>query len=141
MIGEFVGWAASRAESEGKAHHVQRWALPSLSARDAAHPTAIVISIMILIAASAAEPQPKNLSNLIARGNFPTRVHVVEDYDTDIEKRWWMAGKLETQDVPPGGRRACRATLTNDFDEKMGDRSIKFKAVIFNPVPGPPMGP
>jgi hypothetical protein len=77
---------------------------------------------------------------VIERGNFPVRVHAFEDYDTDIEKRWWMAGKLEMRDVPAGGRRACRATLTKDFDDKMGDRSAEYKAVIFNPVPGPPMG-
>jgi hypothetical protein len=84
---------------------------------------------------------PKNLSKLVEKGNFPVRVHVAEDYETDIEKRWWMCGKLETQDVPPGGRRACRATLTQDFDDKMGDTKTTYRAVIFNPVPGPPMGP
>jgi hypothetical protein len=72
---------------------------------------------------------------------LPRRVHVVEDYETDIERRWWMAGTIETQDVPPGSRRACRASLTRDFDDKMGDRDARYKAVIFNPVPGPPMGP
>lgn len=84
---------------------------------------------------------PKNPSKLVERGYFPARVHVVEDYDTDIEKRWWMAGKLELKDVPPGGRRACRATLTQDFDDKQGDLKTMYRAVIFNPVPGPPMGP
>ncbi len=84
---------------------------------------------------------PKNPSRLVERGNFPARVHVVEDYDTDIEKRWWMAGRLEQKDVPPGGRRACRATLTQDFDDRQGDLKTMYRAVIFNPVPGPPMGP
>jgi hypothetical protein len=65
---------------------------------------------------------------------------VAEDYETDIEKRWWMAGKLETVNVPPGSRRACRGTLANDFDDKMGEPSKLYTAVIFNPVPGPPMG-
>ncbi|MDX1944495.1 MAG: DUF6807 family protein [Pirellulaceae bacterium] len=87
-------------------------------------------------------PRPQgNRSQLIARGNFPARVHVFEDYDTDIERRWWMSGKEETNDVPPGSRRACRAVLTEDFDDRQGDTQTMYRAVIFNPVPGPPMGP
>lgn len=31
--------------------------------------------------------------------------------------------------------------MTRNFDGKMGDQSLTYKAVIFNPVPGPPMGP
>lgn len=82
-----------------------------------------------------------NPSKLIEPGNFPARVHTFEDYDTDIEKRWWMCGKPETKDLPPGGVRAFRAVLTQDFDDKQGDRGAMYRAVIFNPVPGPPMGP
>ncbi|GIW80130.1 MAG: hypothetical protein KatS3mg105_1937 [Gemmatales bacterium] len=86
-------------------------------------------------------PQPpKNRTQLVDDGGFPTRVHAWEDYETDIEKRWWMCGKLETKDVPPGGRRCCRAVLTQDFDARMGDTKAMYRAVIFNPVPGPPMG-
>jgi inosine-uridine nucleoside N-ribohydrolase len=83
---------------------------------------------------------PGNRSKLVEQGGFPSRVHVFEDYDTDIEKRWWMCGKLEEKDVPEGGRRACRAVLTQDFDDLQGDRGVSYRAVIFNPVPGPPMG-
>jgi hypothetical protein len=86
---------------------------------------------------TAAEPAGR----LIPQGKFPARVHVVEDYETDIERRWWMAGTPETKDVPPGSKRACRAGLTHDFDRKLGDPSKQYKAVVFNPVPGPPMGP
>ena len=87
-------------------------------------------------------PQPaKNLSKLIEQGNFPSRVHTFEDYDTDIEKRWWMCGKGESKDVPQGGLRSCRAVLTQDFDDRQGDTKTMYRAVIFNPVPGPPMGP
>jgi inosine-uridine nucleoside N-ribohydrolase len=85
--------------------------------------------------------EPQNRSVLVSPGGFPSRVHVFEDYDTDIEKRWWMCGKLEEKDVPEGGRRACRAVLTQDFDDRQGDRGVSYRAVIFNPVPGPPMGP
>jgi dienelactone hydrolase len=74
------------------------------------------------------------------RGNCPSRVHAVEDYETDIEKRWWMAGKIETVNVPPGSTRSCRGTLAHDFDDRMGDPTRLYTAVIFNPVPGPPMG-
>jgi hypothetical protein len=72
-------------------------------------------------------------------GVFPHRVHVVEDYETDIEKRWWMAGEVETANVPPGSRRACRGTLANDFDDKMGDPSSSTPRHLQS-RPGPPMG-
>lgn len=35
---------------------------------------------------------------------------------------------------------ACRAILTQDFDDKQGALQTLYQAVIFNPVPGPPMG-
>lgn len=85
--------------------------------------------------------EPKNSSKLVSKGNFPAKVHVAEDYDTDIERRWWMSGKEEKQDLPPGSKRACRAVLTQDFDDLQGDVKTMYRAVIFNPVPGPPMGP
>jgi len=87
-------------------------------------------------------PAPsKNLSKFVERTGFPSRVHTFEDYDTDIEKRWWMSGKAESKDVPLGGSRCCRAVLTQDFDDRQGDTKTMYRAVIFNPVPGPPMGP
>lgn len=89
-----------------------------------------------------APPRPaKHPAPLIDPGLFPSRVHAFEDYETDIEKRWWMCGKLETTDVPAPGGRATRAVLTQDFDDKQGDLAATYRAVIFNPVPGPPMGP
>src|SRR5262249_12844825 len=72
---------------------------------------------------------PKNLSKFVERGNFPAKVHVAEDYDTDIEKRWWMCGKAETRDVSPGGRRAQRGVLTQDFDDRQGDLKTLYCAV------------
>jgi len=81
-----------------------------------------------------------NVTQPVPQGNFPNRIHVIEDYETDIERRWWLCGKVETKDVAAGGGRACRAVLTNDFDDRMGDQNKMYKAVIFNPVPGPPMG-
>jgi purine nucleosidase len=82
-----------------------------------------------------------NPSRPVARGKMPARVHVIEDYETDIERRWWLAGLPETREVPAGSTRACRGVLTNDFDARMGDDRAQYTAVIFNPVPGPPMGP
>ncbi len=81
----------------------------------------------------------------VARGNFPHRVHVFEDYETEIEKRWWLRGEVVTMGVSESlssvpNRRACRAVETLNFDRKMGDRVNKVKGVVFNPVPGPPMG-
>jgi competence ComEA-like helix-hairpin-helix protein len=86
------------------------------------------------------ENQPINLAARIPRGALPNLVHVIEDFETDIERRWWLCGQLETENVPPESRRACRGVLTNDFDDRMGDPQAQYKAVIFNPVPGPPMG-
>ena len=83
---------------------------------------------------------PKNVTGLVEQGGLPNRVHVFEDYETDIEKRWWLTGKLETRDVPAGSRRACRSVLTQDYDAKMGNTKTSYSAVVFNPVPGPPMG-
>ncbi|MCI0376278.1 MAG: nucleoside hydrolase [Gemmataceae bacterium] len=82
-----------------------------------------------------------NLAKPVAKGKFPDRVHVIEDYETDIERRWWLAGKEETKNVPPGDGRACRGVWTNDFDDRQGNPKAQYTAVIFNPVPGPPMGP
>ena len=83
---------------------------------------------------------PANISQLVPRGPMPARVHVVEDYETDIERRWWPAGRLVTEETPPGSMRACRAVLCRDFDERMDNQNTIYKAVVFNPVPGPPMG-
>lgn len=93
------------------------------------------------VGSEALPDRPKNPSRLIDPGEFPARVHVVEDYDTDIEKRWWMCGKPETKDVRPDGLRSQRAVLTQDFDDKQGNMKTMDRAVIFNPVPGPPVGP
>ncbi len=88
----------------------------------------------------------RNVSQPVESDGLPLRVHVFEDYETEIEKRWWLRGVTETNNLPPGSsdsvpnRRACRASLTRDFDDKMGDPTRAYKAVIFNPVPGPPMG-
>jgi inosine-uridine nucleoside N-ribohydrolase len=83
---------------------------------------------------------PGNRSKLIERGGLPNRVHCFEDYETDIEKRWWMSGKAEKANVPFDSKRACRGVLTQDFDDLQGDTNTMYTAVIFNPVPGPPMG-
>lgn len=84
---------------------------------------------------------PKNAAKLVEPGPFPTRIHAFEDYETNIERRWWMCGKPERGDVPRVDGRAMRAVLTQDFDDKQGDAGAMYRAVIFNPVPGPPMGP
>ncbi len=47
-------------------------------------------------------PQASPIGKMVSRGGFPRRVHVAENYETDIERRWWLAGKLETKNVPPG---------------------------------------
>lgn len=85
-------------------------------------------------------PPARRPSRIVPRGAMPHRVHVAEDYDTDIERRWWMGGKAETKNLPPHSRRACRGVLTHDFDDLLGHPKAMYTAVIFNPVPGPPMG-
>jgi hypothetical protein len=81
-----------------------------------------------------------NESKMVPRGGFPNRVHAFEDFETDIEKRWWLSGRLEEKNVPSGSKRALRATLTQDFDDRQGEMKTLYSAVVFNPVPGPPMG-
>ncbi len=78
------------------------------------------------------KPIGANPSKLVERGLMPNRVHVFEDYETGIERRWWHCGKLEAG--------ASRATPALDFDGQMGDPARSYAAVVFNPVPGPPMG-
>lgn len=84
--------------------------------------------------------EEKNPSKLIDRGAFPVRIHAFEDYETDIERRWWMSGLVQPGEVGTG-KRICRDMLTQDFDDRQGDLKTMYRAVIFNPVPGPPMGP
>lgn len=85
-------------------------------------------------------PPERRPSQLVEQGAMPHRVHVAEDYDLDIERRWWMSGKAETANLPPGSRRACRGVLTHDFDDLLMVSRKMYTAVVFNPVPGPPMG-
>ncbi len=170
-----------------------------------------------------------NPAKMVPRGPMPNRVHVFEDFETDIEKRWWLAGRLATKErvlelnqeqcrrnavkpedvfstlqtfhgsslftdfkrfahagqaIPagakfdqdlqslrqlkvrsgpgmmvslndlitisengtasahllPGSPRALRGVLTQDFDDRQGETRTLYTAVVFNPVPGPPMG-
>lgn len=89
---------------------------------------------------SSLVPPERTPSRLVERGPMPNRVHVAEDYDTDIERRWWMSGKPETKNLPTGSLRACRSVLTHDFDDLLMVSRQMYSAVIFNPVPGPAMG-
>jgi hypothetical protein len=90
---------------------------------------------------------PRNLSKPIPLGNMPTRVHVFEDYETEIEKRWWLRGEPVKANLPQSlsasrpNTRASRATITKDFDRKMGDQTKMYKAVIFKPSPRSADGP
>ena len=100
-----------------------------------------------LFIAAAIQAAPRNISKIIPQGKMPSRVHVFEDYETQIEKRWWLRGEPVKDPLPKSlsasrpNTRASRAAITKDFDRKMGDQTKMYKAVIFNPVPGPPMGP
>lgn len=85
-------------------------------------------------------PPGRRPAALVPQGGMPHRVHVAEDFETDIERFWWMSGKAATSNLPPGSRRACRGVLTHDFDDLLGHSRAMETAVIFNPVPGPPMG-
>lgn len=86
--------------------------------------------------------QPRELQNFtktVPRGGLPTNVHAFEDFETDIERRWWLVGRLLTHDATQG-ERAMQSTLTLDFDDRQGDLKSMYSAVVFNPVPGPAMG-
>ena len=102
---------------------------------------------IILFITAALQAAPRNISKIIPQGKMPSRVHVFEDYETQIEKRWWLRGEPVKDSLPKSlsanrpNTLASRATTTKDFDRKMGDQTKMYKAVIFNPVPGPPMGP
>jgi inosine-uridine nucleoside N-ribohydrolase len=94
--------------------------------------------------AKAAPADKLKLTNVVKSvplGAFPDRVHAAENFQTDIEKRWWLSGVLASERGTDGERRYCRARLCHDFDGQQGDAQALYKAVIFNPVPGPPMGP
>ena len=117
------GDANARVATAVKADEFLKWYVDRVSAGEAVLPK-----------------EPANRSSAAARGKFPNRVHCFEDYETDVEKRWWMSGKAETVNAPPGSSRACRGVLTQDFDDLQGDTKTMYTAVIFNPVPGPPMG-
>ena len=43
---------------------------------------------------------PPNPSKLLPPDRMPNRAHAFEDFETDIEKRWWMSGKAETKNLP-----------------------------------------
>lgn len=105
-----------------------------------------LILVLFVMGQAVAHSQELDIHDVqqIEQGNFPVRVHVFEDYETDIEKRWWLRGGVQTKNVPTplagvANRRACRSGETLNFDRKMGDRKNKVQGVIFNPVPGPPM--
>ncbi len=82
--------------------------------------------------------QLKNFSRLVEQKGLPTRVHAFEDFETEIESRWWLTGIPSSE--APQGKQAMNSTLTLDFDDLQGDLKSMYSAVVFNPVPGPPMG-
>lgn len=105
-----------------------RWKAPPEVARSGAEFVRRVAGI-----SRPPRPAAKVLGAPVERGGMPARVHVAEDYETEIERRWWLCGRPD--------RGVCRGTPAHDFDDKMGDPGQVYTAVVFNPVPGPPMGP
>lgn len=103
--------------------------------------------VLTLVLGPWMESQAGNNPALVERGGMPVRVHVAEDYETEIEQQWWLRRRPETESTPASrsrgwpNRRACRATGTADFDRQVGAAAQRYKAVVFNPVPGPSMGP
>jgi len=136
LISEVEGKPNARAATAIRRDEFLRWYVD----RIVGHPIGVRL-------AADGSPAFGNVTTPIPRRGMPSRVHVFEDYETDIENRWWLAGRIETENVPrilsasSPNRRVCRATMTRNFDGKLGDQSLTYKAVIFNPVPGPPMGP
>jgi len=102
-------------------------------------------TFLVWAVATGLQLQARTIVQPVERGKIPFRVHVFEDYETKIEKRWWLRGESIVKKLPPStspsvpNKRAFRSTETKDFDRKMGDQTKTYRAVIFNPVPGPPM--
>src|SRR5262249_29335680 len=122
---EVKGKANARVATAVKADDFLKWYVERVTAGEPLPP---------------AKAKPVNVSTPVERGGLPNRVHVTEDYETEIERRWWLCGRAETKEVPPDSTRACRGVPSNDFDEQQGDPNARYSAVVFNPVPGPPMG-
>ena len=105
------------------------------------------LACVILIANCLLPPRAAHAQNpLVDQGKFPNRVHAFEDFETPIEKRWWLRGIEETKDLPPSlstlpNTRAFRSRTPRDIDLQKDDKNTVLNAVMFNPVPGPPMGP
>lgn len=78
----------------------------------------------------------ENLSKPVEKGGLPFRVHVCEDYETTIEKRWWLRGKevLNAKNLPKSlsadlpNTRAFKSSESKDFDRKMGDQTKMYEA-------------
>ena len=102
------------------------------------------IACFAVAAISPLLSRPLHAQNpLVDQGNFPNRVHAFEDFETEIEKRWWLRGMEETKELAPPlaslpNTRAWRSRTARDVDPKQKDANLN--AVMFNPVPGPPMG-
>jgi hypothetical protein len=108
-----------------------------------------VVLLFLLLAISGLSPlfaAAPDAAQFVSADRLPAKVHVFEDYETAIEKRWWLRGQPESNNVPPSRSLSlsnwwsCRAAESKDFDDKQGDPGRTYKAVVFNPVPGPPMG-
>jgi competence ComEA-like helix-hairpin-helix protein len=84
--------------------------------------------------------EPADEAARVQPGGMPNRVHVLEDFDTDLARQRWLCGKPETTNVPPGSRRSCRGGLTNDFDDRLGDPAALYTAVVLKPAPSPAVG-
>jgi inosine-uridine nucleoside N-ribohydrolase len=134
----FCQWKETRLELDDKAN--LRMAKDQANARVATAVDRDRFVKWYIDRLSGCVPPSRQPAKLLATGGMPNRVHVAEDYELDIERFWWMSGKAETKNLPPGSKRACRGTLTHDFDDLLGHTKAMYTAVIFNPVPGPPMG-
>jgi len=107
--------------------------------------TRLLAIVIVFGSASLSFAQPRNVVKPIDQGPLPYRVHVFEDYETEIERKWWLRTEMEKKDVPKSlcsilNSACAKAVESKDFDDKQGDPKITYKAVVFNPVPGPPMG-
>src|SRR2546421_7299433 len=93
------------------------------------HPRDFLAIAFATFLASRAAEQPANLAHLIDPGGLPLRVHVFEDFETEIEKRWWLAGTPETENLAPSlsrsvpNTRCMRAGDTKNYDDKKEDQS------------------
>src|SRR5687767_14487728 len=92
-------------------------------------PVSMITPAIVAMSLSIAADLPAGAAGGPLHQGLPARVHVFEDFETEIERRWWLRSTPLTEkgELAPSlsasvaNKRACRAAETRDFDDKQGD--------------------